>query len=153
MTDAEAEELRQHVAALEAENARLREALEEQNRGHDIDPHAMPAATLAASRARLREALTIATVGGIYFDLDGQLLDANDAFLAMCGYSREDLNAGRLSWQVLTPPEWLDVSWRAFEDLKATGRTTPYDKQYFRKDGSRFWAMFGATLLEDGRGF
>jgi PAS domain S-box-containing protein len=153
VTDAEADELRQRVAALEAENARLREALEEQNRGPDIDPHALPAATLAASRARLREALTIATVGGIYFDLDGQLLDANDAFLAMCGYSREDLNAGRLSWQVLTPPEWLDVSWRAFKDLKATGRTTPYEKQYFRKDGSRFWAMFGATLLEDGRGF
>ena len=153
MTDAEAEELRQHAAALEAENARLREALKDQESGPELNPHAMPASTLAASGARLQEALTIATVGGIYFDLDGQLLDANDAFLAMCGYSREDLNAGRLNWQALTPPEWLDVSWRAFDDLKTRGHTTPYEKQYIRKDGSRLWALFGATLLEDGRGF
>ena len=153
MTDAEVEELRRHVAALEAENARLREALKDQNHGSEPDPHATPASTLAASPARLREALTIATVGGIYFDLNGRLLDANDAFLAMGGYSREDLNAGRLSWQVLTPPEWLDMSWRAFNDLKTTGHTSPYEKQYFRKDGSRFWALFGATLLDDGRGF
>lgn len=151
--NAEAEALRRRVAALEAENGRLRDALRGRNDGTDVEPQAMPAATSADSGVDLREALTITLVGGIYFDLDGRLLDANDAFLAMCGYSREDLKAGRLSWQVLTPPEWLDISWRAFNDLKTTGHTTPYEKQYFRKDGSRFWALFGATLLEDGRGF
>jgi PAS domain S-box-containing protein len=152
VTDAAAAPLRQHVSTLEAENARLRAALGEKD-GRPHDTSALPASPLAASQARLREALTIAMVGGIYFDLDGRLLDANDAFLTMCGYSRSDLEAGQLSWQALTPPEWLDVSWRAFEDLKRTGRTSPYEKQYFRKDGSRFWALFGATLLEDGRGF
>ena len=151
--NAEAEALRRRVAALEAENGRLRDALRGRNDGTDVEPQAMPAATSADSGVDLREALTITLVGGIYFDLDGRLLDANDAFLAMCGYSREDLKAGRLSWQVLTPPEWLDISWRAFNDLKTTGHATPYEKQYFRKDGSRFWALFGATLLEDGRGF
>ena len=129
MTDVEAEELRQRAAALEAENTRLRNALAGRGAGQDPEPPAVPASTLAASRARLRNALTIATVGCIYFDMDGRILDANDAFLTMCGYCRADLQAGTLSWQALTPPEWLDVSWRAFNELMTKGHTAPYEKQ------------------------
>jgi PAS domain S-box-containing protein len=110
-------------------------------------------AALRASEARFRTALEIETVGAIYFDMEGKLIDANDAFLRMGGWDRADLEAGRLTWQKLTPPEWLAESERAFAELKARGQTTPYEKEYLRSDGSRWWALFAAKLLPDGTGF
>jgi PAS domain S-box-containing protein len=110
-------------------------------------------AALRESEARFRTALQIETVGAIYFDMDGVLLDANDAFLRMVGYSRKDLEARRLTWQSLTPPEWLEASHQAFAELKAKGSTTPYEKEYIGKDGRRWWALFAAKLLPDGTGF
>ena len=108
---------------------------------------------LTNSERRLRTALQIDTVGAIFFDMDGRLIDANDAFLRMAGYTRADLESGELSWQALTPPEWLSDSEIAFAELKAHGSTTPYEKQYVRKDGTRWWALFAAKLLPDGTGF
>ena len=108
---------------------------------------------LRVSEARFRTALEIGTVGAIYFDMDGLLTDANDAFLQMGGYSREDLESGRLTWQRLTPAEWMQDSEHAFAELKEKGHTTPCEKEYIRKDGSRWWALFAAKLLPDGTGF
>lgn len=108
---------------------------------------------LRISEAKFRTALEIGTVGAIYFDMDGLLTDANDAFLRMGSYSREDLDSGRLTWQRLTPDEWMQDSERAFAELKEKGHTTPYEKEYIRKDGSRWWALFAAKLLPDGTGF
>ncbi|MBU0557706.1 MAG: PAS domain S-box protein [Alphaproteobacteria bacterium] len=108
---------------------------------------------LRISESKFRTALEIGTVGAIYFDMDGLLTDANDAFLRMGGYSREDLESGRLTWQRLTPAEWMQDSERAFAELKEKGHTTPYGKEYIRKDGSRWWALFAAKLLPDGTGF
>lgn len=108
---------------------------------------------LRVSEARFRTALEIGTVGAIYFDMDGKLTDANDAFLQMGGYSRANLEAGQLNWQTLTPPEWMADSERAFAELTTKGQTRPYEKQYIRADGSRWWALFAAKLLPDGTGF
>lgn len=108
---------------------------------------------LRFSEARFRTALEIGTVGAIYFDMDGLLTDANDAFLRMGGYSRDDLESGNLTWQRLTPAEWMPDSERAFAELKQKGHTTPYEKEYIRKDGTRWWALFAAKLLPDGTGF
>ena len=46
----------------------------------------------------------------------------------------------------------MPQSLRAVEEFKATGRTTPYEKQYIRKDGSRWWALFTATRLNEHEG-
>ncbi|MEJ1157658.1 PAS domain S-box protein [Prosthecomicrobium sp. N25] len=108
---------------------------------------------LRVSEERLRTALTIETAGAIYFDMTGTLTDANDAFLKMSGYTRADLATGQVTWQRLTPPEHRHTSERAFAELKARGVTTPYEKEYVRKDGSRWWALFAAKLLPDGTGF
>ena len=105
------------------------------------------------SEERFRTALDIETVGAIQFDMDGVLTDANGAFLRMSGYERADLEAGRLTWRSLTPPEYMGVSEEAFSDLKAYGETRPYEKEYIRKDGSRWWSLFAAKLLSDGTGF
>ena len=107
---------------------------------------------LRESDERFRRALQIDTVGIIFLTVEGRITEANDAFLAMSGFSREDQQAGRLRCEEMTPPEWTSVSLRAIEEFKATGRTTPYEKEFFRKDGSRWWALLVAKQLSEHEG-
>ncbi len=116
----------------------------------DITERKRAEAALAESEARFRQALEIETVGVIFLDTGGLITDANDAFLEMGGYGREDLEAGGLRWDELTPPEWMPASLRAKVELEVTGRTTPYEKEYYRRDGSRWWALFAAKAIGDG---
>jgi PAS domain S-box-containing protein len=105
---------------------------------------------LRESEIRLRKVLDIETVGVLFFDGAGAIVNANDAFLQLVGYRREELEAGILSWQQLTPPEWLEVSRAQVSKLKEVGRIGPYEKQYFRKNGSRWWGLFAGAGLGDG---
>jgi PAS domain S-box-containing protein len=107
---------------------------------------------LRASEGRLQRAIDIETVGVIFFTTDGSITDANDAFLRMSGYSREDLAGGLVRWDVMTPPEWMSHSRKAIEEFRLTGRTIPYEKEYVRKDGSRWCALFAATRLDKEEG-
>jgi PAS domain S-box-containing protein len=107
---------------------------------------------LRESEGRLRRAIEIETVGVIFFKTDGSITDANDAFLRMSGYNREDLVEGLVRWDEMTPPEWMPHSLKAIEEFKSTGRTIPYEKEYVRKDGSRWRALFAATRLDEEGG-
>jgi PAS domain S-box-containing protein len=101
---------------------------------------------------RFLRAFQIETVGVMFFNTDGRITEVNDAFLKMSGFSREDEKAGLLRWDTMTPPEWMPASLRAIEEFKATGRTSPYEKQYLRKDGSRWWALFAAQKISENEG-
>lgn len=103
-------------------------------------------AALRANEERLRGALSIPTVGVLFFRLDGTILDANAALERMLGYTLEELR-GVESWSALTPPEFAEVTARAGGELATRGRTAPYEKQWVRKDGSRMWCMFAPTRL------
>ena len=90
-------------------------------------------------------------IGVVIWDMDGRLLDANDAFLRMLGYDREDVKAG-LRWFDMTPPDWQEVHARyEAEELASTGMMQAREKEYFRKDGSRVPVMIGAACFEDQR--
>jgi PAS domain S-box-containing protein len=104
-------------------------------------------AGLRESEERFRRALEIETVGVIFFNTEGTITDANDAFLGMCGFSREDVAANLVRWDTLTPPEWMVASKCAIAELREIGRTTPYEKEYFRKDGTRWWGLFAARRI------
>ncbi len=88
-------------------------------------------------------------IGIITRQLEGRILEANDAFLRMVGYDREDLVAGRMLWTELTPPGWRDRAERAVAEAKMTGTAT-LEKEYFRKDGSRVPVLVGAATFEEG---
>ena len=118
----------------------------------DISERKEAEEALRESEKRLQRAIEIETVGVIFFRTDGQITDANDAFLRMSGYSREDLVKGLVRWDVMPPPEWMPHSLKAIEEFESTGRTTPYEKEYIRKDGSRWWALFAATRLGEEEG-
>jgi PAS domain S-box-containing protein len=107
---------------------------------------------LQASQERLSRAIQIETVGVIFFRIDGRITEANDAFLRLSGYSRGDLETGLVRWDRMTPPEWMPQSLRALEEFKMMGRTIPYEKEYLRKDGSRWWALFAATRIAADEG-
>jgi PAS domain S-box-containing protein len=104
---------------------------------------------LRESERRLQKAIEIETVGVIFFDMAGEFTGVNEAFARMSGFSREEMSSGEINWEDLTPPEWMGRSDEAFAELKATGRTTPYEKEYFRKDGSRFWGLFAASMIDE----
>src|SRR6266702_5042215 len=102
--------------------------------------------------AKIRQLVDANIIGIFVWDVEGRILEANDAFLRLIGYDREDVVAGRLRWTELTPPEWLDRDERRWlAELKVTGSLQPFEKEYFRKDGSRVPVLIGtATFEEDG---
>src|SRR4029077_18150587 len=75
---------------------------------------------------------------------------ANDAFLRMIGYDREDLVAGRVHRRNLTPPEWCDRDERTMTEVKMIGTVQPFEKEYLRKDGNRVPVMIGLTSFKKG---
>jgi PAS domain S-box-containing protein len=96
---------------------------------------------------RLKSVLQVKTVGIMYWSKDFALTEMNEAFLQMTGLSREE--ALGKTWEELTPEEFHPLSLKAMEELLATGETTPYEKEYFRKDGSRWWGLFAARNVGD----
>ena len=77
-------------------------------------------------------------------------VNANDGFLRIVGCTREDVESGCMTWQTLTPPEWMETSEEQMRRFKETGRIGPYEKEYFHKDGSRRWMLFAGRDLGDG---
>ena len=108
-------------------------------------------AALGTSEARLRRILESGIVGAFYWDIDGRITDANDAFLALLGFTRDDLAAGRLDWRALTPPAWRETDRVAVAELMATGRHGEYEKEYLAKDGRRVPVLIVSAFFENSR--
>jgi PAS domain S-box-containing protein len=105
---------------------------------------------LAEREAKIRRLVDANIVGIFIWDLKGQILEANDAFLRIVGYDRDDLASGRLHWTELTPPEWLDRDReRWVPEIKVSGILQPFEKEYFRKDGSRVPVLIGAASFDE----
>jgi PAS domain S-box-containing protein len=114
----------------------------------DITERKRAEEALRQSLERLEKVMEIETVGVMFWDLNtGCMMDANDTFLKLMGYSRSQVEARELNWQNLTPPEYMDVSRAEVEKFLATGRVGPYEKEYFRKDGTRRWLLFAGSSL------
>jgi PAS domain S-box-containing protein len=87
----------------------------------------------------------------LYWRIDGGVIDANDKFLLMTGYTREDVRAGRLNWAAMTPPEYKEADEDARRQIREQGFHRPFEKEYIRKDGTRVWGLFSAAAWEDNR--
>jgi PAS domain S-box-containing protein len=122
-------ELLASQAAISLENARLY---------HDLQDR----------EARIHRLVDANIIGIITWAVDGRIIEANEAFLDMLGYSREDLVSDQLHRKELTPAEWRDADDKAIAELKAIGTVQPREKEYFRKDGSRVPVLVGAANLE-----
>jgi PAS domain S-box-containing protein len=99
---------------------------------------------------KIRRLVDSNIIGIMIWEVSGLIFEANDAFLQMVGYDREDLAAGRLDRTSLTPPEWRDRDARTVVELKLSGTVAPFEKEYFRKDGSRVPVLIGGAMFEEG---
>jgi PAS domain S-box-containing protein len=105
---------------------------------------------VAEREAKIRRLVDSDIIGIFIWDFEGRVLEANDEFLRMVGYDREDLLAGSIWWTDLTPPDWRDRNNARIEQQKAGGRFEPFEKEYTRKDGSRVPVLIGEATFEEG---
>jgi PAS domain S-box-containing protein len=105
---------------------------------------------LAEREARVRRLVDSNIIGIFIWDFDGRILEANDEFLRMVNYDREDLIAGRITWTTLTPPDWRDRNNERIEQQKSSGRFEPFEKEYTRKGGGRVPVLIGGATFEQG---
>ncbi|MBW4615945.1 MAG: PAS domain S-box protein [Desmonostoc vinosum HA7617-LM4] len=105
--------------------------------------------SLNASEARFSRLAQSNIIGMIVADMHGCIIEANDAFLQMIGYTREDLNSGRIYQQQITSSQSLEVSQQAIQEIIINGKCQPFEQEYIRKDGSHIPVMLGLVKHED----
>jgi PAS domain S-box-containing protein len=106
---------------------------------------------LAERESRIRRLVDANIIGIIIWDLRGRILEANDAFLRMVGYDRDDLVVLRnVSWTGMTPPEWRERDEQLVTELLRAGTLQPFEKEFYRKDGSRVPVLIGVATFEGG---
>jgi formate hydrogenlyase transcriptional activator len=103
---------------------------------------------LRRSRARQRPIPVESTIAGIVCGEFDHIPEANDAFLELVGYTRDDLHSGRLHWPDLTPPEYIALDEIAHEEGLRFGACTPFEKELIRKDGTRVPVLVATAVLK-----
>ena len=106
---------------------------------------------LAERESKIRRLVDANIIGIIVWNADGVVLEANDAFLRMVGYERDDVVSGNVRWTDLTPVEWRHLSERALTETMQSGRARPYEKEYLKKDGGRVPVIVGLATFEESR--
>jgi PAS domain S-box-containing protein len=112
----------------------------------DINMRKHQEEALHQSQARARRLIDANIIGVVISDMD-HIFEANDAFLEIVGYTREDLTARRINWIAMTPPELLSLDMNAIQELQEQGTFTPFEKAYYRKDGELVPILIGGALL------
>jgi PAS domain S-box-containing protein len=117
----------------------------------DISDRKQSEDSLRASESRFRRLFESNIIGINFGDLQGNILDANDAFLNLIGYTRADLQAGQLQLETITPPEYHYLDEQAGRQSLSSDACAPYEKEYIRKDGSRVSVLVAGARLEDSK--
>lgn len=105
---------------------------------------------LTTSEKKFRKVFDSNLIGMSFFNvLTGVIKEANEAFLSMIGYAEEDLENDALDWKRLTPPEYIKIANSSLKQLKEDGVCSPYEQEFFRKDGKKISVMVGSALLDE----
>jgi len=104
---------------------------------------------LRSSEIRFTRLFDAGIIGILICDIHGNIKDANDGFLRMVGYSRDEVISGRVRWADMTPPEWERHDQTAIAQLMERGVTNTWEKEYIRKDGSRVPILVGVAMLNE----
>jgi len=103
---------------------------------------------LRRSRERIRTVPAESTIVGVVAGEFDRIPEANDTFLSLVGYSRDDLRTGRLVWPDLTPKEYVGLDEFAHEEGLRFGACTPFEKELIRKDGTRVPVLVATAVLK-----
>ena len=107
-------------------------------------------ADLRQREAKIRRLVDANIMAVVIWNVDGTVVESNDAFLHMVQYGREDLASRRVRWVDLTPAEWHERDEHALAEIRATGSVQPYEKELLRKDGSRVPVLVAGAQFEEG---
>jgi diguanylate cyclase (GGDEF)-like protein/PAS domain S-box-containing protein len=100
---------------------------------------------------RIRRLIESNIIGIFFWNVDGHISEANDAFLRIIGYGREEMFSGNVQWAKMTPAEYGAADERALAELGSTGTCAPYEKEFIRKDGSRVPILVGGAFFDGSR--
>lgn len=114
----------------------------------DITDSKETATALRRSEIYLKRLVESNVIGIVTADQE-YILEANDAFLTMLGYSREELQEHKINWREITPPEFAPDDQHAMQELLEHGTYTPFEKEYYRKDGSHLSILIGAAIIQE----
>jgi PAS domain S-box-containing protein len=106
---------------------------------------------LGEREARVRRLVDANIIGIFIWEREGRIIEANEAFLHIVGYEREDLASAHVDRTVLTPPEWRDTDARTAAELSVLGTVQPFEMEYLRKDGNRVPVLIGLAAFEEQR--
>jgi PAS domain S-box-containing protein len=131
-------------AVIAIENARLFEAAKQRSLAF-----AQANRDLAEREAKIRRLVDANIIGIFIWEMEGRIIEANDAFLRVIGYDRADLASGLVHRKNLTPPEWSNRDEQTLMELKTPGTVQPFEKEYYRRDGSRVPVLIGLSRFEE----
>ncbi|GET41025.1 PAS domain S-box protein [Microseira wollei] len=114
----------------------------------DIDDQKRTQEQLRQSQERLQRMVETAQIGIAFASSTGEMFEANNAFLEMLGYTREEMFSPGLNWRTLTPPEYSEINFQAIAELAQTGEFNSVEKELFRKDGSRVPVLVSGTRID-----
>ncbi|MEH2281805.1 MAG: PAS domain S-box protein [Nostoc sp.] len=118
----------------------------------DITEHKRAEKTLRESEARFRRLFESNLIGVAFWTVDGFVIDANDAFLQLAGYTRDEFaTLGRINWKELTPVEYQDLDDRILLEVQTTGVSKIYEKEYIHRNGRQVPIVLGMALLNDSQ--
>ncbi len=104
----------------------------------------------ALQRVQLRaQRLMESNIIGVFIADEDTILESNEAFLEMVGYSREDLHNTKINWSSMTPSHYALLSQKALQEVRERGACTAFEKEYIRKDGRHVPILIGAARLQE----
>jgi PAS domain S-box-containing protein len=103
---------------------------------------------VAEREAKIRRLVDANIIGIVVWSANGDIIEANDAFLRMVGYERDDVVSGRVRWHEMTPPQWRAQSEAALDTAVLTGHAQPFEKEYICKDGRHLPVIVGLAAFE-----
>lgn len=132
----------QRTAELARANTHLQSEMIERTRMQEV---------LLEREARIRRLIESNIIGIFFWNGDGAIEDANEAFLQIVGYSRDELQSGRLHWSEMTPEQFHAADNQALDELHRTGACAQYEKEFVRKDGSQVPVLIAGAFFEGSR--
>jgi PAS domain S-box-containing protein len=109
------------------------------------------AGVLRESEEKYRNLFESSLDGIISTDMQGNILDINQAYLDMLGYAKEEIK--KLTFQQLTPEKWLKKEEDIIKNqIIARGYSDEYEKENIKKDGLVFPISIRVWLIKDERG-
>lgn len=114
----------------------------------DFNQRSKAERTLRQSEARFRRIVESNILGFVFAEFSGKIIEANDAYLQIIGYTREELLSGKVDGKEITPPEYWDDDQQSIVQVQQTGFCPPLEKEYIRKDGSRIPIVVGVARID-----